>query len=403
MGEWKTVRFGDLYKVPSRNGVSKPSRIRGEGYKMINMGEHFAHDRIYDVPMELVPLTDNEKVQAKVEKGDLLFARQSLVASGAGRCDIVCEVSDLTVFESHLIRVRLNDLLADPLFYYYYFRSGCSSMSSIVQHVVQAGIRASDLADLSVVIPPLPTQRKIAAVLGALDDKIENNRKICANLEAQAQAIFKSWFVDFEPFGGKMPQGWKMGKLGDVAECNPYRALKKGVKARCVEMADLVTSASFPASWSYKEYSGGMKFANGDTIIARITPCFENGKAAYVNFLEEGEVAFGSTEYVVMASRSVVPPELFYCVAKDPEFISFAKSRMVGSSGRQRFSAEDIAMYPIVIAPDEVYLKVQPLLHSFMDQARTLGFESRALAATRDALLPKLMSGEIDVEKVKVA
>ena len=240
-------------------------------------------------------------------------------------------------------------------------------------------------------------------MLGALDDKIENNRKICANLEAQAQAIFKSWFVDFEPFGGKMPQGWKMGKLGDVAECNPYRALKKGVKARCVEMADLVTSASFPASWSYKEYSGGMKFANGDTIIARITPCFENGKAAYVNFLEEGEVAFGSTEYVVMASRSVVPPELFYCVAKDPDFISFAKSRMVGSSGRQRFSAEDIAMYPIVIAPDEVYLKVQPLLHSFMDQARTLGFESRALAEMRDALLPKLMSGEIDVEKVKVA
>jgi type I restriction enzyme S subunit len=104
-----------------------------------------------------------------------------------------------------------------------------------------------------------------------------------------------------------------------------------------------------------------------------------------------------------MASRSVVPPELFYCVAKDPEFISFAKSRMVGSSGRQRFSAEDIAMYPIVIAPDEVYLKVQPLLRSFMDQVRTIGFESRSLAATRDALLPKLMSGEIDVEKVKVA
>ena len=259
------------------------------------------------------------------------------------------------------------------------------------------------ILEYSLSIPPLPTQRKIAAVLGALDDKIENNRKICANLEAQAQAIFKSWFVDFEPFGGKMPQGWKMGKLGDVAECNPYRALKKGVKARCVEMADLVTSASFPASWSYKEYSGGMKFANGDTIIARITPCFENGKAAYVNFLEEGEVAFGSTEYVVMASRSVVPPELFYCVAKDPDFISFAKSRMVGSSGRQRFSAEDIAMYPIAIAPDEVYLEVQPLLHSFMDQARMLGFESRALAAMRDALLPKLMSGEIDVEKVEVA
>ena len=70
-------------------------------------------------------------------------------------------------------------------------------------------------------LPPLPTQRKIAAVLGALDDKIENNRKICANLEAQAQAIFKSWFVDFEPFGGKMPQGWKITSIYDFAHHRP--------------------------------------------------------------------------------------------------------------------------------------------------------------------------------------
>ncbi len=308
------------------------------------------------------------------------------------------------MFSGRCIRVRPNEEIVGEYLYYYLSSPRIKQLvRDMAVGTTMPSINSSIMGDVPIEFPNIPTQRKIAAVLGALDDKIENNRKICANLEAQAQAIFKSWFVDFEPFGGKMPQGWKIGKLGDVAECNPYRALKKGVKARCVEMADLVTSASFPASWSYKEYSGGMKFANGDTIIARITPCFENGKSAYVNFLEEGEVAFGSTEYVVMASRSVVPPELFYCVAKDPEFISFAKSRMVGSSGRQRFSAEDIAMYPIVIAPDEVYLKVQPLLHSFMDQARTLGFESRALAATRDALLPKLMSGEIDVEKVKVA
>ena len=82
----------------------------------------------------------------------------------------------------------------------------------------QPGLSVKQLGEEVFSLPPLPTQRKIAAVLGALDDKIENNRKICANLEAQAQAIFKSWFVDFEPFGGKMPQGWKMGKLGDVCK-----------------------------------------------------------------------------------------------------------------------------------------------------------------------------------------
>ena len=113
MSEWQQRKFGELYSVPSRNGVSKPSRVRGNGYKMINMGELFSNDRIYDIDMELVPLTGSEKEKAKVEEGDLLFARQSLVASGAGKCSIVMKTSDLTVFESHLIRVRLNQKVAD--------------------------------------------------------------------------------------------------------------------------------------------------------------------------------------------------------------------------------------------------------------------------------------------------
>ena len=104
---WNTVRFGDLYEEDSRNGLTKPSKVRGSGYKMINMGELFSNDRIYDIPMELVPLKENEK-KAKVESGDLLFARQSLVLEGAGKCSIVMETSPLTVFESHIIRVRLN-------------------------------------------------------------------------------------------------------------------------------------------------------------------------------------------------------------------------------------------------------------------------------------------------------
>lgn len=181
---WETVPFEELYLVPSRNGVSKPSRVRGSGHKMINMGELFANDRIFDIPMELVPLTDSEKINAKVESGDLLFARQSLIESGAGKCSIVCGVSNLTVFESHIIRVRLNKDIADSLFYYYYFKSGVSPIRSIVQHSVQAGIKASNLAKLPVILPKLSTQRRIASILSALDEKIEVNNKINDNLAA---------------------------------------------------------------------------------------------------------------------------------------------------------------------------------------------------------------------------
>ena len=190
--DWKECKFKELYKIPSKNGLSKPSRIRGTGYKMINMGELFSNDRIRNIPMELVPLTDTEKENSKVEINDLLFARQSLVVEGAGKCSIVMETDELTVFESHIIRVRLNSKIAIPLYFYYYFKNKNSPIKSIIQHCVQAGIKASDLSEIIVSLPPLATQQKIATILSSLDDKNELNNKINDNLEQQAQAIFKS-------------------------------------------------------------------------------------------------------------------------------------------------------------------------------------------------------------------
>ncbi|MCQ2496877.1 MAG: restriction endonuclease subunit S [Lachnospiraceae bacterium] len=186
MVDWEEQEFEKLYKIPSRNGLSKPSKVRGSGFKMINMGELFANDRIYDIPMELVPCNEKEQENAKVEKRDLLFARQSLVEAGAGKCSIVMEVSDLTVFESHIIRVRLNEEIANPMFYYYYFKSGMSQMRSIVQHSVQAGIKASDLAKLPVVVPPIDIQNRIADFISLIDTKIETNNQINRNLCEQA-------------------------------------------------------------------------------------------------------------------------------------------------------------------------------------------------------------------------
>ena len=88
---WKKVFLGSLYELPSRNGLTRPSKVRGVGYKMVNMGELFANEWLYDIPMERVQLNDREKRECLIAKNDLLFARQSLVASGAGKCSIVRE------------------------------------------------------------------------------------------------------------------------------------------------------------------------------------------------------------------------------------------------------------------------------------------------------------------------
>ena len=200
-------QFKELFAIPLRNGLTKPKAVRGAGTKMVNMGELFANPRIVDVAMDRVPLNQAERSSSLLAAGDLLFARQSLVLSGAGKCSIFVGDDEDVCFESHVIRCRLNQELADPYFYYYFFSSpvGRTLIESIVEQGAGAsGIRGSDLAELSVPWIAPTVQRRIAGVLSQIDDKIAVNRRINQTLEAMAQAIFKSWFVDFDPVKAKI-------------------------------------------------------------------------------------------------------------------------------------------------------------------------------------------------------
>lgn len=190
--------------------------------------------------------------------------------------------------------------------------------------------------------------------------------------------------------------------VADIADVNPKRAIKKGEKAPCVEMADLSTRGSFPSGWRTKAYNGGMKFKNGDTIMARITPCLENGKTGYVNFLDEGQIAFGSTEYIVMATKGKLPPEYFYFLARNSEFVAYAVAHMNGSSGRQRVSGDDIEKYEVRMPSKEQLAEFTKAVIPAMQTILANSIENRRLAELRDALLPKLVSGEIDVSKVEL-
>ncbi len=132
-------------------------------------------------------------------------------------------------------------------------------------------------------------------------------------------------------------EGWKSYKLADFIEFNPTISLKKGTMARKITMDQLTPHSRDIYSWGYEPYSGGAKFQNGDTIMARITPCLENGKHAYISLLDEGETAYGSTEYIVMRGKPGVSDNRFvYYLSHYPDFKNAAIKSMVGSSGRQR-------------------------------------------------------------------
>ena len=251
----------------------------------------------------------------------------------------------------------------------------------------QPGLSVQTLSKLEISLPSLEEQRRIAGILGAIDDKIDNNRRINTNLELQAQALFdKTFFEDKDV---------ERNPLSDYANINPTRTLRQGVVARYIEMANLPTKGSFPSDWSYKSYGGGCKFANGDTIMARITPCLENGKTAYIDFLEEQEVAFGSTEYIVISAKSGYCPALFYFLARNKEFVDYAVGHMNGSSGRQRVGGVDIANFPMPHITLEDSNKFAEVAMPIMDVIRNNSLENRQLATLRDTLLPKLMNEEI--------
>ena len=429
--------FQSLFAEPTRNGLTRPKAVRGTGIKMVNMGELFAHTRLKGIAMDRVPLDLKKEPQYLLQDRDLLFARQSLVLKGAGKCSIFFTDHELTTFESHVIRVRLDPSLADPLYYYYYWQShqGQSGIRSIVEQGAGAsGIRATDLATLPVAWRPVEEQRTIAHILGTLDDKIELNRRMNETLEGMSQALFKSWFEDFEPVRanaepgdarlahhayelfpdsfddsalGKAPRGWKVVALTELIDVNPQRpALRKGEIAPYVPMSSMPTSGHTPSQISDRPFGSGMRFTNGDTLVARITPCLENGKTAYVDFVKGGQVAWGSTEYIVLRPKPFLPSEFAYCLARSPGFREFAIQSMTGTSGRQRVQPTALGQFLLPQPPEQVGKEFGRLIRPLIGRARTAADESQRLAALRDALLPRLLSGELrvpDAERIAAA
>jgi type I restriction enzyme S subunit len=170
-----------------------------------------------------------------------------------------------------------------------------------------------------------------------------------------------------------------------------------------LDMKRLPESSHGIDEWQRREAKGGARFMNGDTLLARITPCLENRKTGYVNFLAAGQIGIGSTEFIVIRSRAGMPKPASYFLAVDQGFRDFAIRHMAGTSGRQRVSSSDVSSYEIPL-PDERWLsdfgcRVEQQFE-FMKSVRG---ENRTLAATRDALLPQLMSGKLrvrDAEKI---
>ena len=317
-----------------------------------------------------------------------------------------------------------------PLFVFYNLSMRKEEIRATAGGSAQPILNKSAFGKLDILLPTPPEQRTIVHVLGTLDDKIELNRRMNETLEAMARALFKSWFVDFDPVRAKMegrdtglpehiadlfpdrlvdsemgeiPEGWTVEPLRELTEVNPTRSLRRGQVAPYLPMANMPTRGHMPDSVAVRRFGSGMRFTNGDTLVARITPCLENGKTAYVDFLRDNEVGWGSTEYIVLKPKPPLPDQFAYCLARSAKFREFAIQNMSGTSGRQRVPVAALKGFLMVAPPVQLAEQFGDAARLLFERASRAGRESRTLAVSRDTLLPKLISGEIRVGDAEMA
>lgn len=278
-------------------------------------------------------------------------------------------------------------------------------------------------------VPTEGEQGRIADLLSALDERIASLKDVSRTLESLATSIFKSWFVDFdlvrakaegrEPEGmdaataaffpsslvqeesRSVPQGWTLGQLGLRIAVNPVRKLRSGEEATYLDMANVPTSGPSVAGTTMRAVGSGSKFILGDTLFAKITPCLENGKTAFVDFLQGGQVGWGSTELLVLRPEAQIPPSFAYLLARDPAFRTYAERGMTGTSGRQRVPPEHIRKYSMVFADDSVYKAFERIVDPLFACIKANADIARTLTELRDTLLPRLISGKLRIPEAE--
>lgn len=278
--------------------------------------------------------------------------------------------------------------------------------SPFLQRQLESRMNESDMAayvsltvqrTLKLLLPPITEQRRIAAVVGVFDDKISHNDRMCVGLEEFGQLHFHQLIGRYLDDVDSAPAEYDKAHLVDVFDLNPKRSLKGVATAPYLDMKNMPTRGHHPDAWADREVGSGTKFQNGDTLVARITPCLENGKSAFVDFLAPGEVGWGSTEYIVLRPKTPLREEVAYFLARNRSFRDFAVQHMIGTSGRQRVSAGDLGLFPVALPLSNEMSKLGELLTRVLATIRGLREESRRLTATRDVLLPSLLTRDLVV------
>ena len=361
--------------------------------------------RILEEPKEFIAADfyDEWMRRGLPQKSDVLLTTEAPLGELA-----ILHDSERIALAQRIILLRARPGHIDPHFLFYALQSDSAQgeLKARASGTTVLGIKQSELRQVRVPTFPLPAQRWIAGILSAYDELIENNQRRIQILETMARALYREWFVEFRfpgsdkiprvasPLGG-IPQGWEVKRLPECVDVNPRVVVPRNGKKPFVPMGCLANDSMLITDIELRDGNSGAKFQNGDTLFARITPCLENGKTGFVQFLLDAKaVARGSTEFIVLRSRTLTP-EFVYLLARSDEFRNLAIKSMTGASGRQRVQERCFDDFKITHPPHALLNRFSGIVEPSFRLIQELYLQTHNLRRTRNLLLPRLLSGQV--------
>lgn len=416
---WSKRQLGDL--VDFSNGLNFSEKNDGEGLKIVRVKDfgdkHFVS---WSDLSEINPrgLKISDKVY--LEPDDIVIVRSNGNKDLVGRSMIYAGPPRTTAFAGFCIRARVRKEDAVPQFVHYWLRSPMTREKlsregggTGIQNVSQGLLKMQEIW-----LPPLDEQHRIAAVLGALDDKIELNRKIAVTVEEMARALYRSWFVDFDPVIAKsesrvpahmdddtatlfpdgfsddgLPEGWRSGCLGELAD-----NVRVGTDPSTIDpetpyigLEHIPRKSITIGEWGVADDVGSTKtqIRMGQFLFGKLRPYFHKVGLVPVD-------GICSTDILVIEAKQDQWREFVLSAISSADLVDHVNAASTGTR-MPRAKWQDLAAYEIAIPPDAVYQRYSKAVRPMHDRILAQIKESRTLAALRDTLLPPLMSGELRV------
>lgn len=399
MSEWKEVKLGDICTELSDGLHKAPLFVEGGDYIFVNAKNLCDGVIVDNDPTKKTTHEEYLKYSKPLNENTILFSIDGTIGNIARYKGEKCVLGKGACY------INPNPVLVDSSYIYFQLQSphfnsylNCMSTGSTIKHISLKTMRNYEFT-----LPPLSEQRSIASILSALDDKIAVNRRICENLEAQAQALFKHWFIDFAPFKngkfveselGMIPEGWRVSTLTEIAEYLNGLAMQK--------YPPISDNDAIPVL-KIRELGQSQCDNNSDKCSKQIKPEY---------IIKNGDVVFswsgtlmvdiwcggicGLNQHLFKVTSDTYPKWFYLMWTKYhlAEFIRIAKDKAVTMGHIKR---GDLEKAFVAIPDSDTLVKMSEVMRNIIDKIINARLESSHLASLRDTLLPKLMSGELKV------